>query len=185
MMLGLDTGLVEEVEGTSAFTPRKEAELAGDKEDTVGATVENGRVNDCDREELGVNAGLRTGEVEHAESVTVTVAVDNKKTVSTPSGPVELKAEMPLGRAVGAEAGGAEVRMPPTLRLDKEEDVAVGVPERDKGGALEGTIPPKLNVLAVGSALNWRLFSLMVDGEAVGALRLMIAGLPDGCGSAA
>jgi len=73
-----------------------------------------------------------------------------------------------------------EAMIPPKLKLGKE--LAAGVPEEDKGVALEGTIPPKLNVLVGGKGLNWRLFRLMTDGGAPGALRLMTDGEGDADG---
>ena len=169
MTLGLDTGAVSAT--GAAFAPRKE-----DDGETVGRTSAGG-------EELVVNAGLKTGVDEHAEPVTVTVAVDSKKTVLMPSCPVEVKAEMPFGKTVDAGVGGGVERTPPELKLD--EDDVVGAAGGIGGATLEGRIPPKLNVLVEEVAVNWRLFSLMIDGEAAGALRLMMGGLPDGCGAAA
>jgi hypothetical protein len=170
MTLGLDTGAVGAT--SAAFVPRRE-----DDGETVGRTSAGG-------EELVVNAGLKTGVDEHAEPVTVTVAVDSKKTVLMPSCPVEVKAEMPFGKTVDAgAAGGGVAKTPPGLRLD--EDDVVGAAGGIGGATLEGRIPPKLNVLVGEVALNWRLFSLMIDGEAAGALRSMMGGLPDGCGAAA
>ena len=177
MTLGLDTGLVTGGAcATAAGT--EDGELAADKL-TVGA-------GDASAEEkLNVEDGLRTGEDVHAESVTVTV--ESKRTVLTPSAPVDVKAEMPFGNSVGAEAGG-EVGRPLELKLDDdddEEEIVVGVAGESGGTLLEGTIPPKLKVLGAEVELNWRLFSLMTDGGAPGALRLMTGGVPDGCGAAA
>ena len=174
MMPGLDTGLVTGGAcATAAGT--EDGESAADKL-TVGAG------GDSTKEKLNVDDGLRTGEDVHAESVTVTV--DNKRTVLTPSAPVDVKAEMPFGNSVGAEAGG-EVGRLLELKLDDEEEV-VGVTGERRGALLEGTIPPKLKVLVAEVELNWRLFSLMTDGGgAPGALRLMTGGVPDGCGAAA
>ena len=175
MVLGLDTGLMTEACATAAGT--EDGESAAGKL-AVGAG------GDSDEKELNGSDGLRTGEDVHAESVTVTV--DSKKTVWTPLAPVDVKAEMPLGNSVGAGAGG-EVGMPPMLKLklDDEEEV-VGAPGVSGGMLLEGTIPPKLKVLAAELEPNWRLFSLMTDGgEAAGALRLMAGGVPDGWGAAA
>ena len=170
MTLGLDTGALTAT--GAAFAPRRE-----DDGETVGRTSGGG-------EELVVNAGLKTGVDEHAEPVTVTVAVDSKKTVSMPFWPVEVKAEMPFGKTVDAGVGGGVERTPPELKLDEDDDV-VGAAAGIGGATLEGRIPPKLNVLVGEVAVNWRLFSLMIDGEAAGALRLMTGGLPDSCGAAA
>jgi hypothetical protein len=173
MMLKLDTWVAD---GACTFTPTKE---------DVGLTDDPG-------EELNASAGLMAGVVEHASPVTVTVAVEINRTVSTPSGPLELKMDRPfdtpeLGVIVDAGAeDDDEVMIPPKPKLC--EELAVGVPGEDKGvkeAALEGTIPPKPNVPAGGEELNWRLFSLMTDGEGAGALRLMMEGLLETCGAAA
>ena len=179
MTLGLDTGLVTGGAcATAAGT--EDGESTADK-----LTVGTG--NASAEEKLNVEDGLRTGEDVHAESVTVTV--DSKRTVLTPSAPVDVKAEMPFGNSVGAEAGG-EVGRLLELKLDDDEDEdeeeIVGVAGESGGTLLEGTIPPKLKVLGAEVELNWRLFSLMTDGGgAPGALRLMTGGVPDGCGAAA
>jgi len=80
----------------------------------------------------------------------------------------------------GARTGDDEVTKPPKLNLDEEEVVAAP----RMGGGLDGTIPPKLNVLGGDVEPNWRLFSLMTVGEAAGALRLMTGGGLAGCGTA-
>ena len=64
----------------------------------------------------------------HAESVTVTV--DSKRTVLTPSAPVDVKAEMPFGNSVGAGAGGG-VGMLLELKLNDEKDI-VGAARGEK-----------------------------------------------------
>ena len=174
MVLALDEGL--ETGGACATAAgTEEGESATD-----GLTV--GTEDDSVEEELNVNDGLRTGEDVHEESVTVTV--DSKRTVLTPSAPVDVKAEMPLGGSVGAGAGG-EIVMPPELKLDDEDEEVVGVPGESGGMLLEGTIPPKLKVFAAEVELNWRLFSLITDGGAAGALRLMTGGVSDDWGAAA
>ena len=173
MVLGLDAGLLTGGCANAAGTEDGESETdklaAGVGENSAGKG-------------LNVNDGLRTGEDVHAESVTVTV--DSKKTVSRPSAPLDVKAEMPLGNSVGAGAGG-EVGMSLELKLDEEEEV-VDVPGKSRGRLAEGTIPPKLKVLVAEVELNWRLFSLMTDeGEVAGSLRLMTGGVPDGSGAPA
>jgi hypothetical protein len=122
--------------------------------------------------------GLGTAEVEHEESVTVTV--DSTRTVLMPSEPVDVKMDGPPGATefggtvgAGARAGDGGVAKPPKLKLDEEEVVAAP----RMGGVPDGTIPPKLNVLVEDVEPNWRLFSLMTGGEAAGALRLMGGGL--------
>jgi len=170
MVLGLDTGLLTGGCAIAAGTEDGESE-------TVKLTVGVG--DNSAGKELDVNDGLRTGEDVHAESVTVTV--DSKKTVSMPSAPLDVNAEMPLGNSVGAGAGG-EVGMSLELTLDDEEEVE-DVLEKSRGMLVEGTIPPKLKVLVAEVEPNWRLFSLMTDGEAVGALRLMTGGVPAGSGA--
>ena len=150
--------------------------IGRDEEDT-----ENGEAEDSPttEEELSASAGLVGGVVEQASPVTVNV--ESSRTVTTPSVPVEVNADWPfatleLGAAVitGAEDDG--VTIPPKLKLC--EELVVDVAEE------EGTIPPKLNVLAEGEELNWRLFSLMTDGEGAGALRTITEGLPEFCGAA-
>jgi hypothetical protein len=166
MMLKLDTGVAD---GACTFAPKKEDEGL----------------------ESDAGAGLKAGVDEHASPVTVTVVVESNRTVSTPSGPLELKMNEPfdtpgLGVTVDAGAEDDEEMIPPKLKLD--EELAVGVPEEDKGVkemALEVTIPPKLNVPVEDEELNWRLFSLMMDGEGAAALRLMMEGLLETCGRAA
>jgi hypothetical protein len=116
------------------------------------------------------------------------VAVDSKSTVLTPSAPVEVKLEIPFTAAGSDVVGGAgegddEVTVPPELEVD--EEVVVDEDEVVKGAVVEGTIPPKLNVLVEDVVLNWRSFRLMTDGEAAGVLRLMTGGPSDGCGPAA
>jgi hypothetical protein len=144
MMLGLDSGVVDGLTGACTFTPRKEdAELA-ENEGAGGEMGENGVLGDVVAEDMGVNPGLNTGEDEHTPPVGVTVTEDIIRIVLVPSGPVEEKMEAPFGRSVGA----GEVGTLPTLKLD-----AVGVGD-DKGTVLEGTIPPKLNVLAADVELN-------------------------------
>jgi hypothetical protein len=111
--------------------------------------------------------------------------------VSTPSVPLELNVDRPFdtaGLGVTADAGaeGDEVMIPPKAKLG--EELVVGVPGEDKGVKemeLDGTIPPKLNVLVGAGELNWRLFRLMTGGEGAGALRLTTEGLvPGTCGAA-
>jgi len=176
MTLGLDTGVVTGGAcATAAGT--EDGEPAAD-ELTVGAG------NASAEEKLNVDDGLRTGEEDvHAESVTVTV--ESKRTVLTPSAPVDVKAEMPFGNSVGAGAGGEVGRLLLEMKIDDEEEV-VGVAGESGGTLLEGTIPPKLKVLGAEVELNWRLFSLMTDGGgSPGALRLMTGGVPDGAGAPA
>jgi len=108
-------------------------------------------------------AGIKAGADEQAAPDTVTV--ESNRTVLTPSGPVELKVDVlfdaaEAGVAAAAAAEGEEddddeAMTPPKLKLD--EELAAGVPEEDKGveeTVLEGTIPPKLNVLVGGKELN-------------------------------
>ena len=148
MMLGLDKG-VADVTGVCALTPKKEDAEFAENEGAGCARGENDAKDDGVGEEMGVNAGFKTGVDEH--SVTVTVAVDSIKTVGVPLAPVEVKTEMPLGTLVGARAGG-DVGMAPKLKLD-EGDV-VGVTGESKGAELEGTIPPKLNVFVADVKVN-------------------------------
>ena len=171
MILGPDAGARDEA---CMFAPKAEGEgtETGGAEDGAAANDPGEEPNACD--------GLRAGADEHALPDTVTVAVKSNMTVLTPSGPVELKVDVPfdapaLGVAIEAEDG--EATFPPTLTLAKE--LAVGVPGEDKGVkemALEVTIPPKLNVLVGDEELNWRLFRLMTDGGGSGALRLITGG---------
>jgi hypothetical protein len=145
MVLGLDRGVVDGVTGVCTFTPRKEdAELAGDKEGAGGERGENGAMDDVAEEDMGVNPGLDTGEDEHTKPVGVTVTGDSIRIVLVPSGPVEEKTEASFGRSVIA----ADVGALPKLKLD-----AVDVGD-NKGTVLEGTIPPKLNVLVADVELN-------------------------------
>jgi hypothetical protein len=175
-LLWLGKGFVDGLTGVCAFTPRKDdAELVEDAEGVADARGEDGR-------EKGANAGLKTGEDGHAEAVVVTVTVASIRTVLMPSGPVEVKAEVPFDTFAGAGAGG-EVGMAPKMELDAGD--VVGASGKAKGTVLEGTIPPKLKVLAVDVEPNWRLFSLMMGGGAAGALRWTTGGIPDGCGAAA
>jgi hypothetical protein len=150
------------------FTPTKEEE----------SDEENGRAEDgTPGKELTASAGLKAGVDEHAAPVTVTVAVESNRTVSMPSRPLELNVDMPFATPVDAGAEDDEVTIPPKLKVG--EEIAVGVPGEDKGViemALEGTIPPKLNVPVGDEELNWRLFSWMTDGEGAGPLRLMMDG---------
>jgi hypothetical protein len=169
MMLGLDTGLLTGGCATAAGTEGCEKLTVGVGDESAG-------------KELDVNDGFRTEEDVHAESITVTV--DSKKTVWMPSAPVDVKAEMPFGNSVGA---GGEVGMLLELKLDEEEEEeVVDVPGKSRGRLVEGTIPPKLKVLVAEVELNWRLFSLMTDGEgeATGLLRLIMGGAPDGSAGA-
>ena len=179
MMLALDTELLD---GASAFTPSKE----------VDGRAEGGTAKDGAGEELSDCAGFKAGEVEHEEPVTVTVAVERIRTVSMPFAPMEVKADRPFATAglggivdaaaaAAAAAGDDEVATPPKLKLGVG---VAGGEEGDKGVEL-GTIPPKLKVLVEDVVLNWRLFRLIMDGEAAGALRLITAGLVGVCGSAA
>ena len=177
MMFGLGVGMVNE---PCTLTPSEEdVGLEGDEDDT-----ENGNADDPE-EELNASAGLKAGADEQASPVTVNVAVESNRTVTTPSVPVAVNADGPFatfgfgfGVAVisGAEDDG--VTIPPKLKL---EELVVGVKEV----ALDGTIPPKLNVLEVDEGVNWRLFSLMTAGGGAGPLRLMTEGLPESCGAAA
>lgn len=142
---------------------------AGDDACTFAPKVEDGAMT----EEGGGNAcnGLRAGADEQATPDTVTVVVESNRTVLTPSGPVELKVDVLFdapGLGVAVDTG-------------EIDDEAAGVPEEDKV-VLEGTIPPKLNVLVGAKELNWRLFRLMTDGGAPGALRLMTDGEGDADG---
>jgi len=122
---------------------------------------------------------LTAGGDEHAPPVTVTVAVDSKSTVLTPSAPVEVKLEIPFTAAGSGVVGGAgEGDDELTVEVVVDEDEVV------EGAVVEGTIPPKLNVLVEDVVVNWRLFSLMTDGAAAG-LRLMTGGPSDGCDPAA
>jgi len=186
MILKLGTGVADEA---CTFTPIKEdAGLEGGEGDTENGGAEDGTITD-DPGELNASAGLKVGVDEHAPPVTVTV--ESNRTVSTPSEPLELKMDGPsdtpgFGVTVDAGAEDDEVMTPPKLKPGNE--LAVGVPREDKGEeetALEGTIPPKLNVPVEDEELNWRLFSLMMDGEGAGALRLMTEGLLEACGGAA
>ena len=160
MMLGFDTGAVGEA---CMFPPKKE----------------DCAMTDEAAEELDASAGLIAGVGEHSAPGTVTV--ESNRTVATPSGPLELKTDRPFpspGLGVTVDAGAEDdVVTPPKLKLD--EELAVGVPGEDKGVMeieLEGTIPPKLNVLAADEELSWRLFSLMTGGGGADALRLMTVG---------
>lgn len=108
--------------------------------------------------------GIKAGADEQAAPDTVTV--ESNRTVLTPSGPVELKVDVLFDAAeagVAAAAAAAEgedddddeATIPPKLKLG--EELAAGVPEEDKGVGemvLEGTIPPKPNVLVGGKELN-------------------------------
>jgi hypothetical protein len=133
---------------------------------------------------------LKAAGGEHAGPVSVTVRVASKTTVCLPSAPVDVKVDGPfdtmgLGAVVKAGPGDDEETMPPKLKLDNEAVVGVtGV--KDARAVLEGTIPPKLNVLVKDVEPNCRLFSLMIDGEAAGAgaLRLMTGELMDACDGA-
>jgi hypothetical protein len=170
MMLGLDAAARDEA---CMFAPKTEDEgtVTGGAEDGAAANDPGEEPNACD--------GLKAGADEHALPDTVTVVVDSNMTVLMPSGPVKLKVDVPfdapaLGVTVEAEDG--EAMLPPTLTLAKE--LAVGVPEEDKGvkdTALEGGIPPKLNVPVGDEELNWRLFRLMTGGGS-GALRSITGG---------
>jgi len=88
MMLGLDSGSRDGVTGVCAFKPIRvgDARLAEDEEDdggTKSGAIDDGAGEKGAREELG------TAEVEHKESVTVTV--DSTRTVLMPSEPVDVK----------------------------------------------------------------------------------------------
>jgi hypothetical protein len=194
MMLGLASRAGDEA---CMFAPR-----AGDAEDERDR--DTGSEDDAMTDEAGGETsacdGLRAGADEQAAPDTVTV--ESNRTVLTPSGPVELKVDVVfdapgLGVAVDTGERDDEAAIPP--KVGKE--LAAGVPEEDKGVeemALEGTIPPKLNVFVGGKELNWRLFRLMMGGGTPGALRsmtggegagpgglrLMTGGLPVPCGPA-
>ena len=178
MMLTLDTVVGDEA---CTFTPRGDVGLEED-EDTESGREEDGAMTG---EGLNASAGLKAGVDEHALVATVTVTVESNRTVSTPSVPLELNVDKPfdttgLGVSVNAGAEGDEVIIP---KLD--EELAVGVPDKGvKEMELDGTIPPKLNVLVGAEELNWRLFRLMTGGEGAGALRLTTEGLPGTCGAA-
>ena len=178
MMLTLDTVVGDEA---CTFTPRGDVGLEED-EDTESGREEDGAMTG---EGLNASAGLKAGVDEHALVATVTVTVESNRTVSTPSVPLELNVDKPfdttgLGVSVNAGAEGDEVIIP---KLD--EELAVGVPDKGvKEMELDGTIPPKLNVLVGAEELNWRLFKLMTGGEGAGALRLTTEGLPGTCGAA-
>jgi hypothetical protein len=181
MMLTLDTVVGDEA---CTFTPRGDVGLEGD-EDTENGREEDGTTTG---EGLNASAGLNAGVDEHALVATVTVTVESNRTVSMPSVPLELNVDKPfdttgLGVSVNAGAEGDEVIIPPKPKLD--EELAVGVPDKGvKEMELDGTIPPKLNVLVGAEELNWRLFRLMTGGEGAGALRLTTEGLPGTCGAA-
>lgn len=177
-MLGLGAKVGSEA---CTFAPSGEdVVLERDEEDT-----ENGKAEDPPTTggELSASAGLEGGAVEQASPDTVNV--ESSRIVTTPLLPVAVNADWPfttpeLGAAVitGAEDDG--VAIPPKLKLCEElADVAVDVAEE------EGTIPPMLDVLEEDEKPNWRLFSLMTDGEGAGALRTITEGLPGPCGPAA
>lgn len=138
-------------------------------EDVARTDEVGGETNACE--------GLNVGADEQAAPDTVTVVAESNSTVLTPSGPVELKVDVPFdapglrfGVAVGTGAKDDEATIPPNVKLG--EVPAAGVPEEVD----DGTIPPKLNVLVGGKELNWRLFRLMTGGGAPGALRLTTGG---------
>jgi len=172
MMLGLASRAGDEA---CMFAPR-----AGDAEDERDR--DTGSEDDAMTDEAGGETsacdGLRAGADEQAAPDTVTV--ESNRTVLTPSGPVELKVDVVfdapgLGVAVDTGAKDDEAAIPPK----PGKELAAGVPEEDKGVeemALEGTIPPKLNVFVGGKELNWRLFRLMMGGGAPGALGSMTGG---------
>ena len=172
MMFGLGVGIVNE---PCTLTPSEEdVGLEGDDEDTENG---NGKADAPVTDDPGEEAD------EQASPVTVTVAVESNRTVTTPFAPVAVNADGPfatLGFGVAVNSGAEDdgVTIPPKLKL---EELVVGVKEV----ALDGTIPPKLNVLEVDEGVNWRLFSLMTDGGGAGPLRLMTEGLPESCGAAA
>ncbi len=146
-MLGLDTRAEDEA---CIFAPKAE---------DVGLKLDEGTETGGAEAGAMTDDGLKAEADEHALPDTVTVVVESNRTVLTPSGPVELKMDVPFDApeiepAVGAPGGAKEV----------------------KEMVLEGVIPPKLNVPVGGKELNWRLFSLMTDGEAPGPLRLIIDG---------
>lgn len=163
------------------FAPKAEdAELREDERGSETESAEDDAMTDEAGGETSACDGLTPGADEQAAPDAVTV--ESNRTVLTPSGPVELKVDVlfdapELGVAVDAGAEDDEATIPPKPKLG--EELAAGVPEEDKGAeemALEGTIPPKLNVLVGGKELNCRLFRLMTDGGAPGALRLMTDG---------
>lgn len=180
------------------------AEDARSREDEETGSAEDGAMTDEAEGETNACDGIKAGADEQAAPCTVTVVAESNRMVLTPSGPVELKVDVlfdasAFGVAVGTGEKDDEAVISPKLKLGKE--LAAGVLEEDKGVkemALEGTIPPKLNVLVGGKELNWRLTRLMMDGGAsgslrlmtdaegagAGALRLMTGGLPGTCGPA-
>lgn len=152
----------------------------GGVEDDAVTDEAGGGTNACD--------GLTVGADEQAAPDAVTV--NNNMTVLTPSGPVELKVDVPfdapgLGVGVDKAVKDDEATIPPKLKLGEEP--AAAVPEEEGKGVeemeLEVTIPPKLNELVGGTELNCRLFRLMTGGGAPGALRLMTDG--EGAGEGA
>jgi hypothetical protein len=187
--------------------------MLGDEACTFAPTAGDAAMTDeAEGETEACDGLLKAGADEQAAPGAVTV--ESNRTVLTPSGPVELKVDVlfeapGLGVAVDTGAEGDEAAIPPKLKLG--EELAVGVPAEDKGVeemAVEGTIPPKLNVLVSGKELNCRLFRSMtgggppgalrlmtdgegagalrsmMDGEGAGGLRLMTGGLPGPCGPA-
>ena len=153
-MLGVDCGAGD---GACMFAPKAEE---GGMTDEAG-----GDLTTCD--------GLKAGADEQAAPDAVTVVVESSRTVLTPSRPVELKIDV-LFDAPGL------FRLAEPVDTGAKDDGATipltaGVPEEDKG-VDEGTIPPKLNVLVGDKELNWRLFKLMMEAGASGALRLTTGG---------
>jgi hypothetical protein len=154
--------------------------MLGDEACMFAPKAEDDAMTDEAGAETSACDGLTPGADEQAAPDAVTV--ESNRTVLTPSGPVELKVDVlfdapGLGVAVDAGAEDDGARTPPKLKLG--EELAAGVAEEDKGVeemALEATIPPKLNVLVAGKELNCRLFRLMTDGGAPGALRSMTDG---------
>ena len=160
--------------------------MLGDEACTFAPTAGDAAMTDEAAGETDACDGLETGAEEQAAPGAVTV--ESNRTVLTPSGPVELKVDVLFdapGLGVAVDTGADdEAAIPPKLKLG--EELAAGVPAEDKGVeemAVEGTIPPKLNVLVAGKELNCRLFRLMTGGGAPGALRLMTGGEGAGAGA--
>jgi hypothetical protein len=180
MTLTPDIGMAD---GVCALLPMKEEDRGGGKEADGAAGNDTGGV-------VSADPGLKAGGVEQAGLVALNVTVESKRTVLMPSGPMDVKADEPFDTTgfeagVNVGAGDVDVTMPPKLKLDDEGIVGVAGEKGDAGTALEGTIPPKLNVLEDDAEPNCRLFSLITDGEAAGELRLMIGGLSTVCGGVA
>ena len=160
---------------------------AGEEDDgTTGGTTEGDVAGNGAGGKAGAGEELGT---EHG-GVTVTVTAESTKTVSMPFVPVDVKVERPPCAAGFVVVVGKRTGVIVLLRLTLDDVVVVEGVESEGGnnaGVLVGTIPPKLNVFEEDVETNWRLFSLRTGGDTgpAGALRLMIAGLADGCAGAA